>query len=94
MSNPIHGFQKDPAATLDYALDWSRWLPAGETLGAVVWTVPEGLELVEQSETGTLATVVLSGGTAGETYRIGCRITTTPGGLEDERSISMSVTNR
>ena len=25
-------FKKDPDATLDYTLDWSQWLPTGDTI--------------------------------------------------------------
>lgn len=89
-------WDKDPAASLPYALDWSSWLSqlSGETIGSVVWTVPTGLTLVSQSATTTVATVRLSGGTAGERYVIGCQITTAPTGYVDERSIVLYCKER
>jgi hypothetical protein len=61
----------------------------------VTWTFPdEGVELVEQSETGTIATVRVSGGTAGERYEVVCHIVTAPSGYEDERTIVFRVEQR
>jgi hypothetical protein len=61
----------------------------------VTWTFPdEGVELVEQSEAGTVATVRVSGGTAGERYEVTCHIVTTPSGYEDERTIAFRVEQR
>lgn len=76
-------FLKDPDATLDYAVDWSAWL-AGDTLSASEWIVPEDLTQDGETHTDTVATVVLSGGEAGRTYRITNRITTAGGRVTDE----------
>ncbi len=89
---------KDPDAVLNYAVDWgvplSNWLN-GASIASVAWTVPAGLALAGQSETATVATVVLSGGTAGEVYTVTCRITTngTPA-LTDDRSFRVVVRER
>lgn len=62
---------------LEYPLDWSKRLVGGETISAVVWDVPDGLTIVQQSNTTTVATVWLSGGDPDRDYELGCTITTT-----------------
>ena len=87
---------KDPDATLDYAMDWSRWLAAGDSIASAVWVVPTGLTEPSspgQSVTGTRAIVWLSGGTAGETYLIPCQVVTTQGRVE-ERTLPLKVVDR
>ena len=69
---------KDPQAVLDYAVDWSEWL-GGDPIASVIWSVPAGITKTLQTQTDTRATAWLSGGTAGQSYAIGCRITTQAG---------------
>ncbi|MBI2818111.1 MAG: hypothetical protein HYX72_14345 [Acidobacteria bacterium] len=85
-------FTKDPEATLDYAVDWTRWL-SGDTIQTSEWTVPAGLTQVNASNTTTKATIWLSGGTAGQSYTVTNRITTAAG-RTDERSITIRVQDR
>ena len=85
-------FTKDPDATLDYAVDWMRWL-AGDTIQTSEWIVPDGLNQVSASNTPTKATVWLSGGTVGQSYTVTNRITTAAG-RTDERSIIIRVQDR
>lgn len=88
---PIKTFIKDPDAVLDYSVDWSDWLEDDDdTISSVVWDVPTGLTLSSQSETDTVATVFLSGGTAATRYNVGCRVTTV-GGRVDDRTIEIRV---
>lgn len=85
---------KDPQAVLDWAFDWSNWLASGETItGTPVVTVDPGLTKDSQSNTGTVVTVWLSGGTLGITYKVACRITTNQG-RTDERTIGIRLTDR
>jgi hypothetical protein len=88
--------EKDPAAVLDYQLDWDvandSWL-AGDTIAGVVWTVDTGLIRDSQSNSTTAAKVWLSGGTAGTTYQVACRITTAAG-RSDERTFRVAVKQR
>jgi hypothetical protein len=86
-------FIKDPQATLDYSVDWTLWLASGDYISSVVWTVPSGLTTVTTSNTNTLATIWLSGGTVGQSYSVQCKITTA-GGRIDERTISIIVRQR
>jgi hypothetical protein len=85
-------FEKDPHAILDYQVDWSEWLGA-DTISTSTWTVPAGLTLEAETETGTTATVWLSGGTAGQSYTVTNRIVT-DGGRTDDRSITIVVAER
>lgn len=80
-------FEKDPQAIWPYTIDYVNLLPTGETISSVTWTVPTGITKVSQANTTTTATVVLSGGTAGQRYEVLCHIVTTPSGYEDDRTI-------
>jgi hypothetical protein len=77
MVTPIATYVKDPNATLDYTVDWAAWLSGvSDTLASVAWTVPAGLTQVAVSNSTTSATIFLSGGTAGNSYDVVCRVTT------------------
>ena len=92
-------FKHDPNALLDYAVDWTSWLAAAETISTVVWTVPTGL--TEESAPGGWSepdadnkrTVWVSGGTAATDYTVACKITTSVGRV-DERSIVLEAQER
>lgn len=83
-------FVKDPNAVLDYRVDWSAWLPEGDTIDTSTWTVPSGINKDSESNDTTSATVWLSGGTAGVNYQLVNRVTTA-GGRTDDRTITISV---
>lgn len=91
---PLRSFVKDPAATLDYTVDWGGddWL-GSDTISAVSWTTPAGLTLASSSNTTTTATAWLGGGIDGQDYDVVCQITTT-GGRIDERTIRLQVRQR
>ena len=88
-------FLKDPNAQLDYKFDWSNWLDTSETIQSYTLTVPSGLTKVDESNDDTTVTVWLSGGTAGQTYEVVCRITTNtnPQRTED-RTMTFRVVER
>lgn len=73
---------KDPNDVSDWVLNWT--LDDADEIDTVTWTVPAGLTKNSQSETASAATIWLSGGTAGETYSLLCRITTTGGRTFDQ----------
>lgn len=86
---------KDPAASLDYQVDWIDWLGA-DTISASTWTVANpagGLSAGAVSFTDTTAKVWLSGGTAGQVVRVTNRITTSIGRI-DERSFNVRLAER
>lgn len=86
-------YEKDPSAVLDYTLDWSAWLQAGETISSSTWTVPAGLTKNSESGNGETSTVWLSGGTAGADYVVTCEVTTSEGRV-DQRSLEIRCRER
>ena len=83
---------KDPDATLDYGVDWSSYLAAGESLSQSAWSVAPAGELVLTGEASgaTSASVLVAGGTRGRVYRLTNRVTTSAG-RTDDRSITIRV---
>jgi hypothetical protein len=80
-------FPKDPNSVLDYTVDWydEGWLGI-DTIATSTWIVPTGLTNIAESHTTKIATIWLSGGTAGTNYEVTNRITTA-GGRTDDRTI-------
>ena len=75
---------KDPDEVLDYGLDWSGRLN-GDALSSVQWSVtPAGLTLTPDAVSGSICTVIVSGGALGETYSILCRAVTIAGRIMDQ----------
>lgn len=84
---------KDPSAVLDWMFDWTDWLASGETITDHTITVDTGITKDSSTEAAGKVTVWLSGGTAGENYKVACLIVTSAGRI-DERTIWIKVTNR
>jgi hypothetical protein len=96
----VQTFRKDPDATLDYGFDWEApadeggpYLESAETISASVWTVPDGLTEVSDEADDTTTKVWISGGTAGNSYTVSNKITTSEGRI-DERSFVIIVGER
>ncbi len=89
---------KDPDAERSYGINWGVWIAgipiAGETIDTSVWTLPAGITKEAESKTSTTTTIKLSGGTAGTSYVLANKITTTPSAEIDERSITIKVLER
>lgn len=83
MANRLGTLKKDPNATLDYQVDWSSWMASGDTISASVWIVDSGISQVTTTYTDMTTTIWLSGGTAGSSYNITNRITTSDGRIDD-----------
>ena len=96
---------KDKDETLDYSLDWSRFLQSGETLSSVVWKIKDetdtkvsfspvqtidGLTLVSQSNTSTLSTAFLANGQDNKQYTLYCNVTTSTGRVA-ERPVKIRI---
>lgn len=88
----VRNFIKDPDALLPYLWDWSEWL-AGDTITTHTVTATTGLTVSAHSQTDTAVTAWLDGGTAGQSYTVTCHIVTAAG-LEDDRSIELTVAQR
>jgi hypothetical protein len=90
----------DPDEIQAYSVDWSRFLNTGDAISFVTWyingtvapsyTVVENLQLIQPTNTDTVATVRITGGNVGQKYKITCRITTADG-LRYERSIFLTI---
>lgn len=91
---------KDPDETIDYNVDWSRFL-GSDTISSVNWFIDDasgtktavsptdvvyGLQFVSATNTTTVATIRLAQGTNNIRYKTTCQITTAAG-LTFERSI-------
>lgn len=84
---------KDPSENLDYTIDWSAALVANDTIVSSEWFIPTGLNASQQTHDITKTIIWLSGGTVGEKYTVGNRITTTDGRIM-ERSVLLKIKNR
>ena len=99
---------KDPDAVLPYSINWASadgtndgtsadtgWLQS-DTISTSTWSItgPDAL-LVEdsESESTTVTTIVLSGGTANRNYTVTNHIVTAAG-YEDDRSITVKMQER
>ena len=90
---------KDEDAVLTYSLDWSDWLPTATVITSNLFTVEtitgdtDALIKVSQSNSDTVATVKLSGGTAGKIYKVFNTIIIT-GSLTERRFFRVKVLAR
>jgi hypothetical protein len=82
--------EKDPYAQLDYSLDFSNYLPTGDTISSISIAVDSGITVVSNSNTDTVATAIISGGTAGTIYNVEFKITTA-NALQDSRNFRIKV---
>ena len=87
--------EKDAAAVLDYANDWTAWLAASatDTIATSTWTIQTGLTSSSPVVAAGVTSLFISGGTAGTTYTITNKIVTT-GGRTDQRSFRVVVKDR
>jgi hypothetical protein len=91
-------FVKDPAASVDHAIDWDAGYLAGRSIVGSTWSVlPTGdevpLQLTGARIVGGRTAALLSGGVAGRVYRITNRVTLSDGG-SDERTLVLRVEER
>lgn len=73
--------RKNSGEKLAYEIDWSPDLATGDDIASVSFTPPAGLTKESESSSGQKATVVFSGGTAGETYQVAHSVTTVSGAI-------------
>jgi hypothetical protein len=90
---------KDPNAVLPYKMDWTAWLGASATIVTSAWSQTDpadgALAIDSESHDDTTATIIASGGTVGQTYKLTNHIVTdeTPT-REDDRSFYLQVRER
>ena len=91
--------EKDPEAVLFYTFDWVDWLPDGDELSSVDYTItarandPDPLVKVSQGIQGTTTYIELSEGQLDKIYTVTAKITTDDG-LVDRRNFRVKVKNR
>ena len=87
----LRTFQKQPAETLDYSINFARWLTELSDTGAsMVATVDAGITLGATSFVNGVAKARLNGGTSGTSYKLTFTVTTT-GGLIKEDELMIDV---
>ena len=69
-------YQKGDDESLEYGIDWTEVLPTGIGIDTSVWTIPTGLTGANEAQSSTGTTIIISGGTIGETYQVTNVITT------------------
>lgn len=84
---------KAPAAILDYQMDWSGWLAAGETISSADVSADAGITVNPPGKSTGIANGVvtfwLGGGTSGTTYNV--TVTVTTSARTDSRTIQIPV---
>ena len=90
-------FLKDPAAALDYAVDWQTAYLAGQSITASSWSVapeePDGLAVAVDVVAQGRSVATLTGGRRGRVYRLTNHVTFDDG-RSDERSLVVRVEDR
>jgi hypothetical protein len=85
--------EKDPYAVLDYTLDWTNWMPDGDTISSITVSAATGITVDSTSKTDYIVTAYISGGTAGTIYNVEYKIVTA-NGLRDSRNFRIKVAER
>jgi hypothetical protein len=91
--------EKDTEAQLTYTFDWVDWLPQGDSLSAVEYTItarandPDPLIKESDGIQGTKTYIELSNGQRGKTYIVTAKVTTDDG-LVDRRYFRVKVLDR
>lgn len=82
-------YTKQPAERKDYDLDYSDWLPNGDTVASATATVsPSGLTVdAPVVVSGKTVKLWVSGGTGGVKYKVTVKATTTVGRIDEEELI-------
>lgn len=86
-------FEKDPDAVLKYTRKWNKYL-GSDTIATSIWILDDGITKDGDTNDPTSATITLSGGTAGSSYTVTNRITTTTSLETDDRSWQIRVIER
>jgi len=91
---------KDTEAVLPYTFDWSEWLPQGDVITELEYSIlarsndPDPLIKVSEGiQDGVRTYVELSDGQVNKTYTVTAKITTNDG-LIDRRHFRVKVQNR
>lgn len=87
-------YAKDPSSTVDFSIDWSDWLAADEQIVSAAWNIEPslagGLQAGQLIDAGSVRGVFVSGGSAGDRYRLTCHVVTDAGRSAD-RSLALRL---
>lgn len=86
----VERFVQAPSENLPYIVDWSEWLPGGDTIAASMFTADVGVTVGVTSFTQAAATVWISGGVAGCSYDV-VNVVTTAQGLTGARTLKVEI---
>ncbi len=90
-------FLKDPAAAIDYAIDWAAGYLDGATIAGSDWRVtpdqPGGVAVAATLTAPGLTGATLTGGGRGRVYRVTNAVTLSDG-RHDERTLDLRVEDR
>lgn len=92
---------KDPQSTLDYTIDWSKWINSGDTLVTSTWAIetiagdatPLASTTTTLDSSNHLAHIWLTAGTSTNSYRVTNTVVTV-NGLTEERYFRIFVKDR
>jgi len=93
--------EKDPQSTLDYTIDWSKWINGSDTLDTSTWTIetiagdatPLASTTTTLDSTNHLTHIWLTAGVDANNYRVTNTVTTV-NGLTEERYFRVFVKDR
>jgi hypothetical protein len=85
-------FTKQPAEVIDYPVDFAGWFAgrSGVSIASYTVTAETGITVSTHRKDGFVVTAVMAGGTAGATYKVTVRITTSSG-LVKEAEFTIKV---
>jgi hypothetical protein len=99
VEHPIITRKKDPAAKLDYGVDWSSLLAEGVTIETSTWATEAGtdgaaaLTLSDSDHDDATTVVWVEGGDDGVEYDLTNEVVLSNGAV-DQRTIRINVVNR
>jgi hypothetical protein len=78
MATGLGKFVKQPAETLDYDVVFTEWFVGrADAIASHVASATPGLNIVSSAVIGSVVRLVISGGEAGQSYKVTVRVTTT-----------------
>ena len=83
----------DPNASDIYRWNWLDWLD-GETISAQSIVAEAGITAALVTLGSTYVDIRISGGTAGQSYGVTSRVTSTPNGRIQDRTVNFAVRER
>ena len=87
----VASFVKDPAALLDYYIDWQDFL-AADTITTSTWSTTSSVILSQEGIAGAFTVVWVAGGQVGEPVELVNHIVTAEG-RHDERTLGLIIRN-